>query len=66
MVIYNPDGSECGKIIGRIDLKTADEALIKIWKERIAPLLPTHEDDRWEIAVMTALAAHGYRGDRVE
>lgn len=66
MVIYNSDGNECGKIMGRNDLKTADETLSKIWKERIAPLLPAHEDSHWEIAAMTALAAHGYRGERVE
>lgn len=66
MVILNRDGHECGRIMGRNDLKTTDEILEQIWKERIAPLLPNHDDSRWEKAVNAALAAHGYRGEPVE
>ena len=66
MVILNRDGHECGRIIGRNDLKTTDESLKQIWKERIAPLLPNHDDLRWENAVINALTFHGYFGERVE
>jgi len=66
MLIQHPDGHECGRIMGRNDLKTTDESLERIWKEHIVPLLPSHSDTRWENAVIDALAAHGYLGERVE
>jgi Fe-S-cluster containining protein len=66
MVIVNRAGHECGRIVGRTDLKTSDETLTQIWKENIAPLLPPHSDTRWENTVIDALAAHGYLGERVE
>jgi hypothetical protein len=66
MVIVNRAGHECGRIMGRTDLKTSDETLTQIWKENIAPLLPPHSDTRWENTVIDALAAHGYLGERVE
>jgi hypothetical protein len=66
MVIVNRAGLECGRIMGRNDLKTTDETLERIWKERIAPLLPPHSDTRWENAVIDALAVHGYLGERVQ
>jgi Fe-S-cluster containining protein len=66
MVILNRDGNECGRIMGRNDLKTTDTMLAQIWKEHIAPLLPPPGDARWEKAAIDALAAHGYRGQGVE
>jgi hypothetical protein len=66
MVIANHAGHECGRIMGRNDLKTMDETLAQIWKEHIAPLLPPHSDKRWENAVIDALAVHGYLGERVQ
>jgi len=66
MVLLNHDGHECGRIMGRNDLKTTDETLERIWKERIAPLLPNHDDSRWENAVIDALAVPGYSGEPVE
>ena len=65
MVIYTPDNRECGRIMGRNELKTTDTALSQIWKEHIAPRMPPHDDIRWEKAVIAALAAHGYRGEPV-
>ena len=65
MVIHHRDGHECGRIMGRHDLKTADETLAQIWKEEIAPL-PRHDDARWGKSVIAALAVHGYRGEIVE
>ncbi len=66
MVIYHPEGQECGRIMGRNELKTNDELLAQIWKESIAQQLPPHSDTRWETAVIDALAKHGYLGKRVE
>jgi len=66
MVILNRDGHKCGRIMGRNDLKTTDESLERIWKEHIAPLLPNHDDSRWEKAVIAALSVHGYSGEPVE
>jgi len=62
MLVYHRHGHECGRILGQADLKTTDETLARIWKEKIAPLL-SHDVARWEKSVITALAAHGYRGE---
>jgi Fe-S-cluster containining protein len=40
MVIYNTERQLCGRVIGRNELKTADENLAKLWKEKIAHLPP--------------------------
>jgi Fe-S-cluster containining protein len=66
MVIRRRDGYECGRIMGRNDLKTTNESLKQIWKERISPQLPSHDDPRWEKVVTDVLAFHGYFGERVE
>ncbi len=65
MLIYNRDGHECGRILGRSDLKTADETLAQIGKEQIASL-PHNDEKRWERSVIACLAAQGYRGEVVE
>jgi len=65
MVIFDHEGHECGRIMGRSELKTADESLAQIWKTSIVPL-PHSDDARWEKSVIAALAAHGYRGEPVE
>jgi len=65
MVIYHIDRHECGRIMGRNELKTNDELLAQIWKEQIAPL-PHNDDARWEKLVTATLAHHGYRGEPVE
>jgi len=66
MVIYHKEGHECGRILGRNELKTNDEPLAQIWKESIAQRLPHHSDARWETAVTEALAKYGYLGKQVE
>lgn len=38
MVIYNTEQQVCGRVIGRNELKTADETLSTLWKEKVAPL----------------------------
>jgi Fe-S-cluster containining protein len=40
MVIYNPYGQLCGRVIGRNELKTADEVLANVWKDTVAHLPP--------------------------
>ena len=49
--------------MGYNDLKTTDETLERIWKQRIALQLPNDDDSRWEKAVDAALAAYGYSGE---
>ena len=66
MVIYHKEGHECGRILGRNELKTSDESLAQIWKEYITPRLPHPSDTLWDTAVTEALADHGYLGERVE
>jgi Fe-S-cluster containining protein len=65
MLIFDHEGHECGRIMGRNELKTKDETLERIWDEDIAPL-PYREGTRWVKLVIDALAARGYRGDPVE
>jgi Fe-S-cluster containining protein len=64
MVIHHPDGHECGRVLGRNELKTVDEPLARIWKEQVIPL-PHTDDARWEKSVIAALAAHQYCGEVV-
>jgi Fe-S-cluster containining protein len=64
MLIYNMDSQECGRVVGRSTLKSADEILNQIWKEHIVPL-PHNDDILWEKSVVDTLAAHGYRGETV-
>jgi hypothetical protein len=40
MVIYNTQRQLCGRVIGRNELKTTDENLAKLWKEKVAHLPP--------------------------
>ena len=65
MLIFNHYGHECGRIMGRNELKTIDESLARIWKEQIASL-PHRDDVRWTKSVIAALAVHQYRGEIVE
>jgi len=65
MLIYHPDGHECGRILGQTDLKTTDETLERVWREEIAAL-PSHDAARWEKSVIAALAVHGYCGEPAE
>jgi len=65
MLIFDRDGHECGRILGRNQLKTTDEALGRIWNEEIEPI-PYREGSRWEKMVIDTLATHGYRGEPVE
>ena len=65
MLIYDREGNECGRIMGTHDLKTTDKILEKIWKEEVAPI-PGPRDSSQEKRIIGILAAHGYRGERVE
>ncbi|MHB8164383.1 MAG: hypothetical protein ACYDDV_08540 [Methanoregula sp.] len=65
MVIFHPDGHECGRVMGRSELKTTEELLAQTWKTEIESM-PHSDDARWEKSVIAALAAHGYRGEPVE
>ncbi len=67
MVILDPDGHECGRIMGRNDLKTTDETLeADLERTDRHHYLPSHDDPRWEKAVIDALAYSGYFGECVE
>jgi len=65
MIIYNPEGEVCGRVSGRFDLKTSDERLTKLWKEKMESI-PRQNFTAWMQAVITILSAHGYRGEPVE
>jgi Fe-S-cluster containining protein len=40
MLIYNPGGQLCGRVLGRNELKTSDEDLARLWKEKVAHIPP--------------------------
>jgi len=65
MIIHNPGGEVCGRVMARFDLKTTDEYLKQIWKEKVEPL-PRQDHAAWMRAVTSLLAAHGYRVEPVE
>ncbi|MEI8331112.1 MAG: hypothetical protein WCF90_05620 [Methanomicrobiales archaeon] len=65
MLIYDRDGNECGRIVGRGDLKSTDETLVQTLKEQIASL-PHNNDVQWGRSVIACLKAHGYSGEHVE
>jgi hypothetical protein len=72
MLIYHkPSGELRGKIIGTNELTTQDEILAGLWKEKIVPILHPNAsqhamDDEWVANVVTILASHGYRAEKVE
>jgi len=80
MLIYRQgDGKVAGTMVGKHDLRTEDEVLKTLWKEKIAPLpypVPAGTargsgdsppgDREWITNALSILAAHGYRGDPVE
>jgi hypothetical protein len=61
MLIHHLESQQCGRIIGRNELKSADAELVRIWNDSIIPL-PHHDDSRWERDVIALLSQHGYRG----
>jgi uncharacterized protein len=65
MLIHHREGHQCGRIIGRNELKSNDEELVRIWNDLIIPL-PHHDDSCWEREVIVLLSQHGYRGEPAE
>lgn len=80
LIFREGDDKPAGTMVGKHDLRSEDEVLKALWKEKIAPLPPcpspigtsrdlhdSRPDDRaWMYNVLSILAAHGYRGDPVE
>jgi Fe-S-cluster containining protein len=66
MVIYNHDQQVVGTVIGRNELKTADENLAKLWKEKVAHLPlpmppPSSQIPRKNLRPNTESHIHGSR-----
>ncbi len=71
LIHHQPSGELRGKVIGINELRTQDEILAALWKEKIAhiphPFASQHaEDHEWVNNVITILASHGYRAEKVE
>ncbi len=79
LIFRNGDDKPAGTMVGKHDLRSEDEVLKTLWKEKIAPLpYPSYtgtsrdsrdsrpDDREWINNVLSILAAHGYRGDPVE
>lgn len=70
MLVYDSSGHLSGKVIGAGQISTSDEALARLWKEKIAAIPHAHpadaNDPAWVKNVTGILAAHGYRGDAAE
>jgi len=64
MLIYNRDNRECGRIIGRRELKTTVQTLAQVWKEEIASL-PQNDNTRRIKPVIAAHPAYEYPGEPV-
>jgi hypothetical protein len=65
MVIYNPEGKVCGRVIGKNTLRTEDTALADLWRERISQVLHANPV-LWNEKVSAILDEHGYQADIVE
>jgi Fe-S-cluster containining protein len=69
MLIYDAKGELRGTVIGRNVIKTTDESLARIWKDRVVPLPCGSQapltDLIWTKKVLGILAESGYRGDPV-
>jgi Fe-S-cluster containining protein len=70
MLIYDRNGHSIGKVIGAGEIRTSDEELARLWKEKIAVIPHAHptgaNDPAWVTKVTGILTEHGYRGDPVE
>ena len=70
MLVYDSGGHLSGRVIGGGEISTTDEALARLWKEKIVSIPHAHpkgaNDPAWAKKVTGILAAHGYRGDSVE
>ena len=65
MLVYNRDGLDCGRVIGRNTLRTEDATLAALWQEKIPPI-PHDDTAAWTGKAIAILAANGYRGEPVE
>lgn len=65
MVIYDPEGNVCGRVIGKKTLRTENAALEGLWKEQISQV-PHANPVLWNEKVSAILAKHGYRADGVD
>lgn len=70
MLVYDKENQLIGKVIGAGEISTADEALVRIWREQIDPLPHAHppggNDPEWVKKVTAILSEHAFRGDAVE
>lgn len=65
MIIYNPEGTVCGRVIGKNTIQTEDAGLEKIWVGLVATI-PYGDPAVWVKNVTEILAENGYRADAVE
>jgi uncharacterized protein len=65
ILIRNRAGNPCGKVIGKITLRTEDEALRKLWEERVAAI-PSGDIAAWTEKVVQIFSENDYRADIVE
>ena len=70
MLVYDSSMHLSGKVIGAGEFSTSEEALARLWREKIASVPHSHpagaHDPVWVKTITGILAAHGYRGDAVE
>lgn len=65
MIILDPDGNICGRVIGKNTLRTTDTRLQEIWDRQVAGV-PCGDAGAWAAALRGILAPHGYRAETVE
>jgi Fe-S-cluster containining protein len=70
MLIFNREGHPIGRVIGHNDIRTSDDVLTRLWKEKVVHLPHAHSscanDPEWVTMVTGILEKNGYRGDPVE
>jgi Fe-S-cluster containining protein len=65
MLISDPDGKVCGRVIGKNTLVTEDAVLKGLWRDRLSSV-PYANSAVWNEKVSAVLAERGYRADVVE
>jgi len=70
MFVYSAAGELRGTVFGKNGIRTQDESLAKIWKDRIVSLPCSNQgpstDPAWSKKVLGILEESGYRGDPFE
>lgn len=65
MLVYDKEGKVIGRLMGRNEIKTSDDALNRLWQEKVL-FMPHNDDAAWLDAVQHILSGAGYSSELCE